>query len=135
MTSELSRLLVPDIRPLTERERAVVGWLLDHCEHGDEFRDQIDRITVCSRCRCGCPTVDFAYDGVPVPRKGETVISDHLAEMNGEPFGVMLFASHGKLSTLEVYSQTGNIKSFGLPATEELFPWEELRNRSPDGPR
>jgi hypothetical protein len=131
MTSESSRFMVSDRRPLTDRERDVIGWLLDHCGRGEEFRAQLDRITVCSKCTCGCPTVDFAYDGAPAPRKGERVISDHLAEMNGELFGVMLFALHDKLSTLEVYSQTGNVESFGLPAVEELFPWEELRNHSP----
>jgi hypothetical protein len=131
MTSEANRFLVLDERPLTDRECEIIGWLLDHCDRGDEFREQISRITVRSKCTCGCPTVDFAYDGVPVPRKGEKVISDHLAEMNGESFGVMLFASQGKLSTLEVYSQTGNVKSFCLPTVEQLFPWEELRNHSP----
>jgi hypothetical protein len=68
---------------------------------------------------------------MPVPRKGESLISDHLAEMDGELFGVMLFESHGKLSTLEVYSQTGNVHTFRLPTIGELFPWEELRNHPP----
>ena len=122
MTSKPNPIVPCDLRALTEQERAVIGWLLDHCDQGDEFRNQIDRITVCSNCTCGCPTVDFAYDSVPVSRNGGRVISDHLAEMNGEPFGVMLFASEGKLSTLEVYSQTVNVISFGLPTTEQLFP-------------
>jgi hypothetical protein len=126
--TEASRFSVSEIRPLTDREHEVIGWLLDHSERGGEFRDQVDRMTVCSKCTCGCPTIDFAFEGAPVSRKGERVISDHLAEMDGEPFGVMLFASDGKLSTLEVYSQTGNVTSFGLPAIEQLFRLGERRN-------
>jgi hypothetical protein len=135
MTSKASLLLVPDKRPLREPERAVIGWLLDHCDRGDEFRDQIDRVTVCSRCTCGCPTVNLASNGMPISRRGEILISDHLAEMNSELFGVMLFANDEVLSTLEVYSQTGNVKSFGLPTVEELFPWEGLTNHPSRGPK
>jgi hypothetical protein len=128
--TEISRFSVSEIRPITDRERSVIGWLLDHCDRGDEFRNQIDRITVCSKCTCGCPTVSFASNGVPISRNGESIISDHLAEMKGEMFGVMLFANEEMLSTLEVYSQTGDVRSFGLPTIEELFVWEELSKRS-----
>lgn len=58
-------------------------------------------------------TVDFALDGVPVERKGEQLISDWLAEVDGEQVGVMLFQTKGKISTLEVYSLAGSDKPFG----------------------
>ena len=108
-------------RPLTQQESDLVRWLIEHAQA--DVRDllsQIERLTVASKCTCGCPTVDFALDGVPVERKGEKVISDWLAEVDGEPVGVMLFQTNGKISTLEVYSLAGSDKPFGLPAIDTL---------------
>jgi hypothetical protein len=108
-------------RPLTQHESDLVRWLIEHA-HRDviDLLPQIERLTVASKCKCGCPTVDFALDGVPVERKGEQLISDWLAEVEGELMGVMLFQTNGKISTLEVYSLAGSDKPFGLPAIESM---------------
>jgi hypothetical protein len=57
-------------------------------------------------------------------------ISDHLAILDGQHVGVMLFATESQLSMLEVYSLAGTDKPFGLPEIQALFPWEELRDHS-----
>ena len=57
----------------------------------------------------------FALDGAPVPRKGERLVSDHLASVNGMEVGIMLFETDGLLSSLEVYSCPGTDEPFGLP--------------------
>jgi hypothetical protein len=57
---------------------------------------------------------------MPVERRGEQLISDWLAEVEGEPVGVMLFQTNGIISTLEVYSLAGSDKPFGLPAIESM---------------
>jgi hypothetical protein len=104
-------------RPLTEQECDLVRWLIEH-SHLDSSRllSQIERLSVAEKCSCGCPTVYFALDGVPVTRKGEQLISDWRAEVDGNGVGVMLFQTDDGVSSLEVYSIAGTDKPFGLPA-------------------
>ena len=118
-------------RPLTEHERDVIHWLLEHGNPGAEkLLPQIDRLSVVGKCDCGCPTVEFALDGEPVPVKGHRLISDNLGEIDGMSVGVMLFATDGQIFMLEVYSMAGTKKPFGLPAITDLFTWEDLPNHS-----
>jgi hypothetical protein len=120
-------------RSLTKHERDLILWLLDHPEEGQhdipQLRSRVDALTVVRKCTCGCPTVYFALEGVPVPRKGEHLISDYLATVDGEEVGIMLFQSGGRLSSLEVHSAAGTDKPFELPAIENLYSWEELSKR------
>jgi hypothetical protein len=111
-------------RPPTESEKDLVQWLLEHGLPGsDQFLSQIDSLTVVQKCTCGCPTVYFAVDGDSVSRKGEVLISDYRAEVDGEPVGVMLFQTGGKISSLDVYSMKGTDKPFGLPPIESIQPY------------
>jgi len=121
MSDDTSKGLEPLQRPLTPQERDLVRWLLEH-GHSDtsHLLPQIDRLSVFERCSCGCPTVYFAFDGVPVARKGEQLISDWLAAVDGDGVGVMLFQSGNKISSLEVYSLAGTVEPFGLPAIESI---------------
>jgi hypothetical protein len=108
-------------RPLTPQERDLVLWLLEHSKvSASHLLPQIDRLSVFEKCDCGCPTVYFALDGVPVKRKGEQLISDWLAEVDGDGVGVMLFQTDNRISSLEVYSLAGTEKPFGLPPTESI---------------
>jgi hypothetical protein len=111
-------------RPATQHERDIVRWLL---EHGDprhlQLASQIEELRVISKCTCGCPTVDFL-----ALRKGQHLISDELATVDGQDVGVMLFECDGRISTLEVYSCAGSDKPFDLPAIESMFRWEDLSN-------
>lgn len=111
-------------RPLTEHERELVTWLIEHGTYQDrpKLESQISRLSVRERCTCGCPTVYFALDGVPIPRKGERLVSDHLASVNGMEVGIMLFESDGLLSSLEVYSCPGTDEQFGLPLVASIRP-------------
>jgi hypothetical protein len=104
-------------RPLTKDERELIVWLIEHGTYQDKpkLHAQIPRLSVRQRCTCGCPTVYFALNGKPVPRKGERLISDHLASVNGMEVGVMLFETDDNLSSLEVYSCPGTDQPFGLP--------------------
>lgn len=110
------------VRPLTQQERDLIRWLLEHC-HGDttRFLSQIDRLSVCGKCTCGCPTVDFALDGVPVPGKGHREISDWLAAVEGQLFSISLFETNGALYMLEVTCLPGSDKPFGLPPIESIL--------------
>jgi len=108
-------------RPITSHERDVILWLIDHAtpEH-EQLAAQVESLRVVSKCTCGCPTVYFAVEGDPPTRKGEEVISDYVATVDGHGVGVMLFELNGHLSSLEVYSFGVHKEPFGLPAIEDL---------------
>lgn len=112
-------------RSLTERERELIVWLIDHGDYEDRqsLQAQTARLSVRERCTCGCPTVYFALDGTPVPRKGERLVSDYLATVDGMEVGVMLFETNGHLSSLEVYSCPGTDQPFGLPEVASIHPY------------
>lgn len=112
----------PQDRAITTEERVLIEWLLQHGKPGSqEFLEQVQSLRVVAKCLCGCPTVNFAEQGERVAHEREHILADYLATVNGEDFGVMLFQRGGRLSSLEVYSQAGTEKSFGLPAIKDLY--------------
>src|SRR6266550_8436263 len=55
---------VADGRPLSGEERTLLEWLLAHgFPNVGRYAAQLPRVTVVSRCTCGCPTIDLAVDG------------------------------------------------------------------------
>jgi hypothetical protein len=124
MIAMSDRGLEPHRRPLTEHESQLVTWLIEHGTYQDrpQLNAQVPRLSVRERCTCGCPTVYFALDGMPVPRKGERLVSDHLASVEGMEVGIMLFETDGLLSSLEVYSCPGTNEQFGLPQVASIRP-------------
>ena len=121
MFENLRKGLEHQRRPLTQHERDLIRWLLEHSQlEASRYLCQIDKLSVFEKCSCGCPTVYFALDGVPVEGKGEELLSDWLAEVDGEEVGLMLFQTNNKISSLEVYSLAGTEKPFGLPAIESI---------------
>jgi hypothetical protein len=122
--------IVLESRALTSHELELVGWLIEHSDADKgNFKSQLSELTVASKCECGCPTIDFAHNGVAVIHKGERLIADYLATVKGMDVGVMLFESGGCLSTLEVYSLAGTKEAFGLPQIDSLFSYEDLAKR------
>ncbi len=117
-------------RSATLKERALIDWLLRHGNPGSEqFLEQLDSLVVVWKCSCGCPTVNFARDGYPALHEAEHILADYLATVDGEDVGVILFQRGGRLSSLEVYSQAGTDKPFGLPEIETIYSYEELSER------
>lgn len=117
-------------RPITAKERALIDWLLRHGKSGSgQFLEQLDSLVVVWKCSCGCPTVNFAREGNPVPHHAEHILADYLATVDGEDVGIILFQRGGRLSSLEVYSQAGTDKPFGLPEIEAIYSYEELAER------
>jgi hypothetical protein len=74
--------------------------------------------------------VNFAREGELVIQEAENILADFLATVNGEDVGVILFQRGGRLSSLEVYSQGGTDKPFGLPEIETIYSYEELAERN-----
>ena len=118
-------------RPITAKERILIEWLLRHGNPGSEqFLQQLDPLFVVSKCICGCPTVNFAREGESVPHEAEHILADYLATVDSADVGIILFQrGGGRLSSLEVYSQAGTEKPFGLPEIESIYSYEELAER------
>lgn len=122
--------MLPENRPATAQERSLIEWLLHQGNPGSEgFLQQVESLLVTSKCACGCPTVYFSREGEPTHSDAEHILADFLATVDGEDVGVILFQRGGRLSSLEVYSQAGTDKPFGLPEIETLYSWEELPER------
>ena len=113
----------PLSRSLTQHERDLVRWLIDHSFVKDASRllPQIDRLSVIPKCNCGCPTIDFVLDEETVARQGEGFIGDWLAEVNRMPVYVQLWVSNDKISSLEGGSLPGTNQPFGLPSIESIL--------------
>lgn len=116
---------IPEDRPLTAHEEALVRWLL---EHGNPdaavFLPQLAQARVVSQCPCGCASIDFAIGGVVPPAgAGMNVLSDYMWQADdGTHCGVFVFACGGLLSGLEVWSADGLEAVSSLPAIERLRP-------------
>lgn len=120
-----SRIKMTFPRPLSDQERVLVRWMLQHGEPGaQEFLPQLDDAVVSGVCGCGCASVDFQIGDRHQDRKiGMTILSDYLYGPESLPFGAFVFAHGDILGGLEVYG-------FGetadrLPAPEELRPMEK----------
>jgi hypothetical protein len=119
-------VLEPLDRSITAQEAELVRWLTEHGEPGSEqLLNQIDDLKVVSECKCGCPTVYFAMGTDGNSRKGERLVSDWIAKVGEEIFGVMLFKVDGKISSLEVYCCSGRVEEFGLPPIETILGYDE----------
>lgn len=115
-------------RPLSEQERDLVRWMLQHGEPGAErFLDQLDEAVVSGVCGCGCASIDFQIgDRHPDRKSGMTILSDYLYGTESLPFGAFVFAHGDTLGGLEVYG-------FGetadrLPSPLELRPMQITRS-------
>ena len=115
-------------RPLTEHERSLVRWLLEHGNpDAAEFLPQLAEAWVVSRCGCGCASIDFAIGGVlPADDAGMHILSDYGWQTDdGTYCGGFVFARGGQLSGLEVWSIDGLSSAGSLPRIDQLHPLDE----------
>jgi hypothetical protein len=112
-------------RLLSQDERALVRWLLEHGEpEAAHFLPQLEDARVASRCGCGCASVNFAVRGqTPSCVGGLDILSDYYwHDREGHALGVFVFACEQTLAGLEVYSMDGLSAADVLPLHEELIP-------------
>jgi hypothetical protein len=111
----------PEDRPLSRSEIDLLHWLVDHgAPDAAQYKPQISKLRVVSRCGCGCPTVDFAI-GVSRTEGPSHLIADVEGESpEGVRIGVIVHVRDGEISELEVYSLTGESKRFSLPMPSSL---------------
>lgn len=115
---------IAEDRPLTEREKTLLRWLLEHgAPCGREFLPQIDRTRVSGRCGCGCATIDLAVDGLQDACLGLTPVADFFYRTpSGGLCGAMVLVRGERLAGLEVWSVDGQETPNELPAIDGLFP-------------
>lgn len=122
---------IAEDRPLTESEKSLLRWLLEHGEAcGRDFLPQVDRARVSGRCGCGCATVDLAIDGFKESEeKGLFPVADFFYRTpSGSLCGVMAMVRGDRLAGLEVWSVDGRETPAELPVVDSLFPASEFEN-------
>jgi hypothetical protein len=113
---EANHYRAPEKRPLTNDERILLKWLISNgSPSAAKYAPQIPRVSVVSRCACGCPTIDLAVDSKHVGA-GSELVADFVGKSpEGVPVGVILHCRSGQISELEVYAM-GEVKAYsGYP--------------------
>ncbi len=116
---------IPEDRPLTAREAALVCWMLEHgTAVAAKYLPQLAEARVVSRCYCGCASVDFSIGGVvPPPGDDLGILADfEYRTAEGHLCGAFAFERAGLLAGLEVWSVDGLSTASDLPAVEQLQP-------------
>ena len=118
------RKFPPGGRPLTDEERALACWPLEHGEsHATSFLPQLERARVVGGCHCGCTSIDFTVEGSPPPSGGLRVLGDFLYGTEAEPYGAFIFERGGVLAGLEVYGLAGDAPT-ALPSPSALRTYD-----------
>lgn len=115
---------IPEKRPLSSAEHALVKWLLEHGEsNASRYLDQLNTATVHSRCPCGCASINFAIYGNRPSKFEMQILSDYQwRDSNGFLFGAFVFAQDGMLAGLDLWSIDGQATPTELPSIEALEP-------------
>jgi hypothetical protein len=110
-------------RELTEHERRLVGWMLEHgSPEAIAFLPQLELAQVTPwRCPCGCASINFLIRGKPAPLPGVHPIADFVFGEEDKFSGIFVFEKEGILSGLEVYGLAGDAPK-SLPDPEQLRP-------------
>jgi hypothetical protein len=118
---EANHYRAPENRPLTTDERVLLEWLIANgSPNAVKYASQIPRVSVVSRCTCGCPTIDLAVDGKHVDGASELVADFFGKSPEGIQVGVILHCRGSQISELEVYAIDEVKGAFGLPRPDAL---------------
>jgi hypothetical protein len=110
-------------RQLTDHERRLVRWMLEHgSPEAVAFLSQIDDAEVTPwKCDCGCASINFQLRGRPEVPAGVHPIADFVFSRDDKLSGNFVYVNVGILSGLEVYGLAGDAPK-SLPQPEELRP-------------
>lgn len=113
-----------DNRQLTDHERLLVRWMLEHCGRDvAEFLAQLELAEVTPwKCQCGCASINFQIRGLPEAPPSVHPITDFVFGNDDTLSGIFVFENDGVLSGLEVYGLAGDAPK-SLPHPEELRPF------------
>ena len=104
-------------RPLTEKERSIVVWLLQHGnEEASKYLPEVEQATVVGRCPCGCKTIYFAISGHRPENDVMIVLSDYYwVDDDGHTNGIFVYSISGQLAGLEVHTCDGIYDKVQIP--------------------
>ena len=111
-------------RDLTDEERRITLWMIEHGK-GDTslYKDHLARATVVSACGCGCPSVDFAIDGIAPDREaGMELFGDYFYGSDDDLCGAFVFARGGQLAGIEFYPLAVDQVPAEIPRPDSLRP-------------
>ncbi len=133
MTHVTTRVFYP--RALSENERSITQWLIEHAKVSDEekkkYLSQLESATVIRMCDCGCASIDFAIDCFPSEIGGSLVpFGDYVAKK--KQVGVFVYSKNEVLAGVEIYTMGAQQTPTEFPAPTELEPavWEEEANQA-----
>jgi hypothetical protein len=111
-------------RPLTDEERMLTRWILEHgAPEALAFLSQLDAAEVTPwKCPCGCASINFQVKGRPIAPPGVHILGDFVFGDPDHVSGVFVFESKGTLSGLEVYGLAGAAPKV-LPSPDVLRPF------------
>jgi hypothetical protein len=91
---------LPTLRPLNERERKLLEFMLTADFPGKEpLKAQLSRAEVCAECDCGCGSVDFRVQGLSATTGEHERIA---VEAYADGLEILLWVRGEFLSSLEV---------------------------------
>jgi hypothetical protein len=110
-------------RELTDHERRLVRWMLEHGSPGaTAFLAQLQIAEVTPwQCPCGCASINFQIRGKPAAPPGVHPIADFVFGDGDTLSGIFVYEKDGILSGLEVYGLAGDAPK-SLPEPEALRP-------------
>ena len=108
-------------RELTDHERRLVRWMLEHGNpDAAAFLPQLELAEVTPwKCPCGCASIDFRIRGWPQAPRGVHPIANFVFGEGNKLSGVFVYEKDGILSGLEVYGLAGDAPK-SLPEPVEL---------------
>jgi hypothetical protein len=124
---------IPESRELSTDERALVRWLIEHAAHdASSYLGQVDQLRVCSRCGCGCASLNFnvGEQGWPAKVSMKVVSDQDWTGADGCEYGIFLFDHGGTLAGIDVHSLAAPTVPDRLPAIAELERTLAIRARA-----
>lgn len=106
------------VRSITARELAVMGRAVEvgALDVADvPSLDHLSSLQVVGRCDCGCASVDFQHLR---PGQAQTLVADAIGETpDGERVNVLVFASDGQFTCLEIVGYSDDPPPLPIPTT------------------
>ena len=115
-----ARAKLTECRPLTERERELLEFMLTADFPGrDELKAQANGAEVCWECACGCGTINVELKEPYIRAATREPIP---VEAYGKGADVLLFVRPGLLSSLEIVNH-GDARPLPYPSANNLQLW------------
>lgn len=126
----------PSTRPLTEHERELARWMLEHGKpEALQYIEQLAGAEATSwRCVCGCASFNLKITGKPEAPPGVNILGDYVVGEANDCFGIFIYQSEGILSGVEVYSLAAEAART-LPQPHQLRPANFEAVQSESAPR